>query len=729
MKGIALCWIVLCHIDEKIAGDEYIANPTVPWPPLAERIRQLQPVNGHGIFSIPLTILRDLGWFGDQGVTLFLMLSGFGLTWGLLTRGAPKTLDARAFFKRRFARMYPTWWGAHLLFLPIGFFMESGLSTRDPCFYTDILGLRFFPRCFYYFSPAWWYFGLLVQLYAVYPILWRVLRSKGPQVFLACACAVGFTAIACGPVLFHDAYLDAWQRGAFFVTRLPEFALGMAAASWRFSNPMRWDDIVLRNPVTKVVALIGYAAGTWLSLFLLGMIVAPVMLGAAAFVLLHPLCARFGGLAFIGRNSYALYLTHDVFVELLVRPGKTPALQFLGIVLALLASICAAWLLERGVTYMRTESARRYERAGKRGVVAYAGWIALIVFGLPLAAEAAVRSLDPQEVLGWGERPSLRPDARFGWTLIPGQTTHLRWESYDYRVTANEWGFPAPAFSQYKPKNALRVLVTGDAYSSAEGVDTNEAWPRILQDDLARDLPDRSVQVANFAITGYGPNQEAAVVLAFAPRLRPDIVLIEMFVNDVDDVLTPDDTFRRSIGFGLPSPNGVRAFFGQEQLRRYLSLRVIEPLLARLRRRPDSEGYFLGNFAYLERGHAQLDEAGVTKTAQRYTQIVRAAAAVHARVLVVSVPAPVQVCDRSALVYYPNFVDLHDARRYDFFLPQRRAARIASESGVPILDMRQALRRLPQCPYQPRNMHFTVAGNAAAAAFAARALEASLSKP
>ena len=35
-------------------------------------------------------------------------------------------------------------------------------------------------------------------------------------------------------------YLDAWARGAVFVTRLPEFVFGMALAAWARSSPECW---------------------------------------------------------------------------------------------------------------------------------------------------------------------------------------------------------------------------------------------------------------------------------------------------------------------------------------------------------------------------------------------------------------------------------------------------------------------------------------------------------
>jgi hypothetical protein len=177
-------------------------------------------------------------------------------------------------------------------------------------------------------------------------------------------------------------------------------------------------------------------------------------------------------------------------------------------------------------------------RARRTGWLGVAGGLAVVrsVLALVLvAAELTVRHEAPREVWGWGERPSLEPDATFGWRLRPSTRTRLRWLDYDYVVRANTLGFPGPNRPEERAPGMLRVLVTGDAFSSAEGVDTDLAWPRLLEPTLRTRTDGRLVEVLNFVITAYGPNQEAAVVAAFTPRFRPDVVVIEMFVNDFDD--------------------------------------------------------------------------------------------------------------------------------------------------------------------------------------------------
>ncbi|MBI3304162.1 MAG: acyltransferase family protein [Deltaproteobacteria bacterium] len=98
----------------------------------------------------------------------------------------------------------------------------------DYRFVLSLLGDRVYPveSIFYYFNPALWYFGLLAQLYLVFPVLFRLLQKLGSAWFL----------ILCGLVTLVSRYLllnvlsahGYYVQGAFFGSRLWEFAAGMA---------------------------------------------------------------------------------------------------------------------------------------------------------------------------------------------------------------------------------------------------------------------------------------------------------------------------------------------------------------------------------------------------------------------------------------------------------------------------------------------------------------------
>ena len=61
------------------------------------------------------------------------------------------------------------------------------------------------------------------------------------------------------------------------------------------------------------------------------------------------------------------------------------------------------------------------------------------------------------------------------------------------------WVFPVRSIPPNALPGSLRIMTTGDAFTSAEGVDTPKAWPRLLEGALARRLGGRLVEVENFA--------------------------------------------------------------------------------------------------------------------------------------------------------------------------------------------------------------------------------------
>jgi peptidoglycan/LPS O-acetylase OafA/YrhL len=689
LKGVAMVWVVLNHLTEQLAGGNLAADPTGSWPPLSDRIAQWQTgVTGFGPFSWPLTGARDLGWLADQAVSIFIILSGFGLALGLIASHAGPKLDAPDFFGRRLRRIYPLWWGAHVLFLPTGYLLASGLSTGDWRFYASFAGLRCIPDVFGYFAGSWWYVGVIIQLYLAFPVLWWVLRARGVRTLLALTWALGFASLALGHAFFRGDLVEMWQRGICAVTRLPEFGFGMAFALWWTRGPERGASF-LRNPAVRIGAAVAYAAGFALSFTLAGMVVAPTILGIAAIVLSYPLMAwratGRGALELIGRHSFTIYLTHQYIVEVLVRPGRPALATCASIVSALLVTAAATYVLERGTASVEDLWKRLARSRGRTFAGLAFGTAVLALIGLPVGAEVALDAAPSAQPGGEGDLGS--------------------------QAGAPQLALAAGA------KAGLRVLVLGDAVSSA-GVDT-AAWPQLLESDLRMY---RSAEVANFAEDGDGPNQEAPVVHAFAPLYRPDVVLVQVDPDDVRDVLTVTATLSDPLGTGRPARDDVRSLFQLERLRARLS-NAFRRSLGKLVERPASyEGYSLGEFVFLERGHPEWDGNAVLKSAERYRDIARAARAVGARTVLVFVPAPAQVCGPATLAYYPPHVALADRSRYDIDLPDRRARDMAAAAQLTLWDFSADLRARFSCPYAPHDLRLRPEAQSALAALVARRL-------
>jgi hypothetical protein len=325
-----------------------------------------------------------------------------------------------------------------------------------------------------------------------------------------------------------------------------------------------------------------------------------------------------------------------------------------------------------------------------------------------LTAEFGVRRWLPQEANGWGEREALVPDDRFGWKMKPSGDFHLRWEHYDYRLQTNSLGFVGPEYPVQKSPKTLRIMLTGDAFTSAEGVDTQQSWARLLEQKLAAKFPDRKVEVLNFAITGYGPNQYLATIQEFAPRYQPDLIITEFFVNDFQDAVTSHWEMQQSIGFQQRSPNTVAAVMRLAHFRQWFRDKVVTPTFDQVKGQPTpAYGYFLGHFKAKSSQWEKLPEAQQV-VGDRVRQIKQVADQVGAKVIMPMVPSSIQVCKPQDLAYYPRNVQLQN---YDLNLPQRLMQDIAAQQQIPFYDLRPTLQQQAQCPYHPRNMHWLPQGH------------------
>ncbi len=282
MRGLAILMIVFYHITIAIYGTPWFAHPRSDWPELMARITQLRPIPQENTAAFLLAnLFRYVGWLGYQGTGVFLVISGFGLTWALVSRSPAALLDRRAFYLRRFLRLFPLYWAGHLFFLVFNNLAGwRPFSPLDPRFTLSLLGLRFLPEVFHFISPAWWFIVLIMQLYAVFPLLWEALKRWGAVRFGLGALALTVLSRAIGFFLL-PVDPEMWSRGLLFTSRLGEFALGMILAWWAAGDPARvhgW----LRSPRSGLALLLLYGCGLGLSFTRPGAVIAPLLITPAA---------------------------------------------------------------------------------------------------------------------------------------------------------------------------------------------------------------------------------------------------------------------------------------------------------------------------------------------------------------------------------------------------------------------------------------------------------------
>ncbi|NDD56312.1 MAG: acyltransferase [Verrucomicrobia bacterium] len=170
---------------------------------------------------------------------------------------------------------------------------------------------------FYYLNAAWWYFCLILQLFALFPLLFWALRRFGWLSFFVLATLAGFAAryfmLSIHPVS------GQFVLGGCGLSRMPEFAFGMVLGALHAKNAARFESWLLRGP--------GFLAGLLLYPLALktyqvpnGYVAVDLLTGIACFLVVAGASGfwasipRLGGwLALAGSFSYGIYLIHQPY--------------------------------------------------------------------------------------------------------------------------------------------------------------------------------------------------------------------------------------------------------------------------------------------------------------------------------------------------------------------------------------------------------------------------------
>ena len=356
------------------------------------------------LVTVPAPVARVTA-LGVHGVTFFFVLSGFVLTWSS-GRAVPGAVvpDARTFWWRRLARIYPSHLVALVLAVPVftSLVVPEGSGWWVRPFDVGVLALSLVllqgwsrdPAVLFSGNPAAWTLSCEAFFYALHPAADRALARTSRRGALLVA--LGVVAVALGVRVLvasgtaAGAAVGGWP---WPVLRVTEFFLGMALAR---AVALGW------RPRLRVGAVAGVLGGVALWLALGRGVLAGAASGAAGsaslLVRLHDvvlagtqeiMTAGLGllvvavavrelerGPGWLGRRwlvrlgewSYAFYLVHATVIYLVLllvgrQHGAVGALVAVGV---LGASVGAAWLLHVGVERPVERRMRRWWD-GRRG--------------------------------------------------------------------------------------------------------------------------------------------------------------------------------------------------------------------------------------------------------------------------------------------------------------------------------------------------------------------------
>lgn len=352
LKAFAILGILLNHFVESFRSVPWFSYPSYNWPDFSTRIAAVFPTNGTFLWRL----VQFFGWLGDMGPGVFIILSGFTLSLSTYKGNKEMGFD---FYLKRIVRIFPLYIVIHLItLLALLVINKNTASFASPQVLLSLLGLRFTDGLFFYINPSWWFIWLIIQLYILFPFLFKYLESKGIKTFIFVT--LGFTLLSRLAGLLHltySNYLEYWMIGIFSGTRLFEFAAGMILAKLYFER--RFDPWEVNTTKLFLISLVTYGTGFICSLFyattlfssiLITIGLSGLFLSFSKFIELF-LPSLTKTLIWIGVASFPVFLFHQP-VMLLIGKYFSGTTRILLESSFLILAIPAGWLLGKTVDYI-----------------------------------------------------------------------------------------------------------------------------------------------------------------------------------------------------------------------------------------------------------------------------------------------------------------------------------------------------------------------------------------
>ncbi len=107
-------------------------------------------------------------------------------------------------------------------------------------------------------------------------------------------------------------------------------------------------------------------------------------------------------------------------------------------------------------------------------------------------------------------------------------------EVSEFGARHNSQGFRTPEYTLAHPRDTFRILVLGDSITWGQGVRQEETFPQVLQGLLRQKCPDIHFELIGLGVRGHRLVDNLIKLLVHGQSLKPDLVLIQVCVNDLD---------------------------------------------------------------------------------------------------------------------------------------------------------------------------------------------------
>ncbi len=815
LKAFAILGILLNHFVEEFGAGPWFSNPSYNWPELSYRLSHILP-DGQNPLSVGI---RFLGWLGDMGPGVFILLSGFTLTWSQLRN--KKTFQA--FYSSRLLRILPLYITIHLIILGFALIVNqpANLNPFSPRVLLSLLGLRFADSLFFFINPSWWFIWLILQLYLFFPLLFKLLKKTSLPYFILITSGITLLSRLAGLLdLTYSGNLYYWMTGLFFGTRLFEFALGMLLAKVIFSSGNNLKPLTSYNTLKIAsVSLVIYIAGFVLSWFYFGSLFSNILITiglSGVFYGIFKAMGHFSALKrlflFIGKNSFSVFLIHQPFM-MFWGGHLDGANKIIALMVIIVLSFPTGYIIEKSVNFFIKAITENFPKiapyfTGKvawhillaysiliisihavsliiyRDIVFYihmitllyllvllifisasyiqfkkikhplaivlfitcsvfyiifpSEWTALVSLPLTISVVLSIflkpipknylnvllnlifsgallfffeyyfRKAKPLETPIWSEYPALQTDSASIYSLIPDKKTHLKYNNYDYVLRTNKMGFACPDIDlSLKDSSVFRIYIVGDAFSMPEGMEYEDSFPGLLDKKLKESVKNKTVQVINGGVTGYGPNEMLGQIKKYVDTIKPDLIINEFFVNEFQEINYSPERRLANIGFTRQESKRTE-FWGYNQ-----TIKYFEKLLRKLTHRPDHlHNYNKALLNLYVKGAPYYSDTVVNKIDNYLTKVKTICDRSDIDFWLMYVPGQIEVSSPEHIDFYPENKNIYDTTIFDLNTSHQIINSLCKKHNINLLDTKDILKKHKEQPvYFPASWHWNKTGH------------------
>ena len=334
MRGIAILAIVLhnyCHWPGKMVQEnEY---------QFSERnVRRLMVEVAHPSWEL---ISHLLSFFGHYGVPVFVFLSAYGLV--MKYEKSPLAVEGKeegawSFIWKHYKKLF--------LMMIVGYsaYVMVDYMTPGPRRYEfwNVVGQLGMISNFYrdpdhdIWPGPYWYFGLIVQIYVVYRLVFYPQKLRTNKWLIGVLFAVTLLAQL---FFLPEGLALQWYRYNVFGS-LPVFIAGVLFARHnRFIEPTRTTYIGLAIASTALIFLFSLGFATWIIVPFL------ICIGTVAIVKILPQ-SLLNSLSWVGGISASMFVCHPITRKVIIPISRHGDL-FAGLLLYLVATIVLAMVFSR----------------------------------------------------------------------------------------------------------------------------------------------------------------------------------------------------------------------------------------------------------------------------------------------------------------------------------------------------------------------------------------------